>query len=216
MYLMVKVYLLRHGETAWNHEEVFRGQTDVPLNARGRDQAAALGNALKELHLDSPLFVAGPLSRARETAELAASGVGLREIIIEEGFNDMGFGAWEGLSLEKVSRDYPRLFAAWSRQPEVVVFPGGESLGMVAARAGEALSRHTEAVGAGAVVIVSHRAVNKALLCALLGLGQQAFWQFRQDTACLNEIIISDEKPVLVRLNDTCHLGLLQRAGKDF
>ncbi len=215
---MTGIYLLRHGETEWNREEIFRGRSDIPLSDHGCRQAAALGKALAAAGLEDPVFVSGPLSRARETARIAAAACGSTDggIREEEAFNDISFGEWEGKTLPQVASEYPELFKLWRESPQKVVFPGGESLDGTAARAEAALCRLAGSFPGKDLVIVSHRAVNKALLLRLLGFDSSAFWRLQQNTACLNELKYTGPEFIIVRLNDTCHLQDLGRDKSDF
>ncbi len=210
---MADILLIRHGETRWNQEEIFRGQADIPLNDFGRRQAGALGEALFQWKLKDPQFFSSPLSRAYETACIAAAFYKQeKRIVKEEAFNDICFGKWEGKTLPQVRESYPELFALWEKEPEKVTFPGGESLDAIADRTEKAIYRLAFARPHKTKVIISHRAVNKTLLCRLLGLGSNAFWKLRQNTACINELNFTEAGFILVKLNDTCHLMSL---GKD-
>ncbi len=213
---MTKVFLIRHGETEWNREDIFRGRADVPLNSVGRCQAESIAAVLKSLELVNPVFFCSPLKRSRETAEIAASYLATAEVVNDPAFIDICFGQWEGKSLQEVEEEYPLLFKTWVEEPGKVVFPAGESLDTVAERSEKGLYRAVKNNLDRELVIVSHRAVNKALLCRLLSLTQQSFWKIRQDTACLNELDYDYGNFTIVRLNDICHLRSLKRAEKDF
>lgn len=214
---MTNILLIRHGETLWNREEIFRGQADVPLNDFGRSQAAALAEALLKRGLIDPQFVSSPLSRAYETASIAAA-VFKREnkVIKEEAFTDICFGEWEGKNLPEVEDTYPDLYALWQKEPEKVTFPGGENLDTAADRAEKAIYRFARNHPDKTTVIVSHRAINKVLLCRLLGLGSNSFWKLRQNTACINELQFTGAGFILLKLNDTCHLNTLSQDKSDF
>lgn len=209
---MAVIYLLRHGETLWNREEIFRGRADIPLNEFGRRQAKELANVLEKVNLQDPVFITSPLSRARETAEIAAAFNKTLGIIDNSAFIDICFGDWEGKALAEIKTGYPDLYRTWVEHPEKIVFPGGENLESAANRSEKGIREIIDANPNGNFIIVSHRAVNKALLCRLLGMGMEGFWKLRQDTACLNEIHFSKTTFTLVRLNDTCHL---EAPGKD-
>lgn len=213
---MAAIYLVRHGETTWNREEIFRGQADIPLNDFGRRQAAALGATLPGLGLRNPHIVTSPLSRARETAGIIAASFPGSLVVAEQAFTDICFGNWEGKTPAEVAELYPALFQLWADQPDKVIFPGGESLAAVAGRTEQALNRMVVANPEEPIIIVSHRAVNKALLCRLLGLSLGAFWKLQQNTACLNELAYRNSSFILVRLNDTCHLASLGKDKSDF
>ena len=123
---MVNIILIRHGETDWNTEQVFRGRIDVPLNRVGLSQAEAVGLSLKDRDIDA--LYSSPLKRAFETAHMVAKGRKL-EVLSEEGFIDINFGLWQGISHQEVKADFKDLYARWINEPHKVTFPEGESLG---------------------------------------------------------------------------------------
>ncbi len=214
---MRRIILARHGQTAWNREEVFRGTADIPLNDFGKEQARALGKKIESLQLKNPLIISSPLERARETAERCSEAVKGRQALVNQGFTDINFGDWQGKSKAEVQQVQPELYRQWLADPASVAFPGGETLEKTANRAWETLNQLVSKHRVHDLVIVSHRVVNKAILCLLLGAGLQAFWKIKQDTACLN-ILEYDGRTFMIRtLNDTCHLQpLAQGDAADF
>ncbi|HOL17667.1 MAG TPA: histidine phosphatase family protein [Bacillota bacterium] len=202
---MSRIYLIRHGQTAWNKEEIFRGTIDVPLDDYGKKQAAALGKALQIRNLKDPLFFSSPLKRAAETAQIAASFLDCG-FVTEQAFTDLNFGRWQGQAKTEIARLYPDLFRQWLTEPQEIVFPGGGSLAEVTERAEAALYRLAQKNQNRDLVIVTHRVVTKVLLCRLLGAGLSAFWKIKQDTTCLNVLEYSGSAFVVESMNDTCHL----------
>ena len=203
---MTTIYLIRHGQTAWNREEVFRGRADIPLNETGRKEALLTGEYLKGVKMDS--VCSSSLSRAVETAEAIARCQD-REVQILDGLIDIDFGRWQGVSHEEVREKYGELYRQWKDTPHLVRFPGGESLEEVRERSlraiHEAILNHAEET----LVMVSHRVVNKIVLCGLLGLDNSHFWQIGQDTGCIN-ILEFGEGFTLRRLNDSSHLAAIE------
>jgi broad specificity phosphatase PhoE len=161
-----RLIFVRHGETAWNAEGRLQGQHEVPLNARGRDQAASAGRLLRhwlgartdEL-LDATGFVASPMLRTRETLRLFLGALGRadQEVSFDDRLKEMSFGDWEGLTWADLKRSDPAALRArkadkWGFRP-----PGGESYAMLAARVAGWLgsrSRDTLAVSHGGVARV--------------------------------------------------------------
>ena len=196
-------WLIRHGETEWNRQQVFRGRIDVPLNQLGRRQAELLGEHFRPHRVDA--VYSSPLRRALETAQAIARPHGL-EVRTVEGLTDIDYGGWQGLPREEVERTYPDLYRLWEQSPHLVRMPGGESLEEVRRRAyaafSEIRSRHPDQN----VVIVAHRVVNKVLICALLGLDNSHFWRIRQDNCGITTFIEDHRGLVLMGHNDLCHL----------
>ncbi len=206
---MTEIYLIRHGQTDWNREEIFRGRADRPLNEAGGWEAAAIGRALANVTVD--FIYSSPLIRAQETARPIASAHGLK-ITPLAGIIDIDYGDWQGLSHEQAKEQYPELYRKWRDHPERVEFPGGESLSLVRERAMSAFKEVVAGHPGQSGVVVSHRVVNKVILCALLGLDNSHFWEIKQDTAAINIIRCENKGTVIQVLNDTCHLKIL---GKD-
>jgi len=200
---MTEIILIRHGETDWNREQVFRGRIDVALNEVGVTQARALHASLKDTEIDG--IYSSPLSRAFETARIVGENRN-GDIRIEEGFIDINFGAWQGLSHQEVKEAYKDLYATWLTQPQAVTFPDGESLQEVRRRSMEGLEAVIKNNPGKTLALVSHRVVLKVLLCTILGLELSQFWYLRQDTCAINRIAHDGGKFFLTLLNDTCHL----------
>ena len=163
---MAEIILARHGETQWNVEEIFRGRIDVELNETGVKQAELLAKYLSALQIDA--IYSSPLKRALKTAEMIASHHKL-DVEIAPGLIDFDYGKWQGLSHQEVKDKYKELYAEWRQNPHRVKMPSGERLDDVRKRAlgvvDEVIAKHD-----GTVVLVSHRVVNKVLICALIGL----------------------------------------------
>lgn len=204
------LYLIRHGRTAWNREEVFRGRTDVPLDEVGRKEAYLLARRLKDEGLSA--LYSSPLSRAKETAEIIAAELGLRVQLAPQ-LIDLGFGLWEGLSVQEVKARFGRLYSLWLEEPHRLRFPEGEDLEAVRRRVVEFVEALKEQHPGERVAVVSHRVVLKVLICSLLGLGLEAFWRVAQGTAALNQFRWRDGLWEVRLLNDTCHLHALGGEG---
>jgi broad specificity phosphatase PhoE len=95
----MRLLLVRHGETAWNKDEVFRGRFDVELNGRGLEQARLTAGALSALELAA--VYSSPLSRAYETARQIA-GPHRLSVAIEPALTDIDYGTWQGMSHQQV------------------------------------------------------------------------------------------------------------------
>ncbi len=160
----VELYLARHGQTDWNLAKRIQGSTDNPLNAKGREQAAALGAALSGL--EPARIVTSALARARETAAIAFPGRPSEPLA---GLNERSFGRFEGMDESKASADELEAFKRRSRDPEDAL-DGGESLSSQAARVAKTVREILAGTPAGPIVIVSHGGVTPLILGSLLGL----------------------------------------------
>ena len=200
---MTRIIIARHGETDWNVSEVFRGRLDVELNETGLAQAEALGQHLAGLTVEA--VYSSPLKRALDTARSVAGHHGL-EVSVARGLVDFNYGAWQGLTHQEVKERHAELYHRWLVEPHLVTMPDGESLDDVAERARQVVENVVTS-HEGTVVLVSHRVVNKVLICSLLGLDNSHFWNIRQDVAGMTIFEYEDGRFVLTRHNDTSHLG---------
>jgi len=207
---MTRIYLVRHGQTAWNKEEIFRGRTDVPLNETGLREAQLAGEYFREMEIHA--IYSSPLLRALETAQKIAE-VQRLEVRSLQGIIDMCFGEWEGQSLKDVQEKDGQRFQQWKNEPHLVKIPGGETLDDVRDRAMAVLEKTIKSHSGKTLLFVSHRVVNKVILCSILGLDNSHFWQIGQDTTAINLIQHRDGKYVLSLLNEACHLKRLQPEG---
>jgi len=207
---MTALIIIRHCETAWNVNEVFRGRLDIPLNEKGFTQADLLETYLADKKLEA--IYSSPLQRARQTAAPLARSRRL-EAYVEPKLIDLDFGTWQGLSLSEVEQRSGKLYQEWQEHPERVRFPGGEGLEEVRERASglaaDVMKKHE-----GNVVLVSHRVVNRVLICALLGLDNSHFWNIRQDNGGITVFQCKGGRSVLVSHNDTSYLRPLDNQGR--
>ena len=208
---MVKLILARHGETTWNIEKIYRGRADVSLDEMGIKQAELLGKYLSNWGLEA--IHSSPLRRALDTANIVARYQKIN-VHITEDLIDFDYGEWQSLPEQEVKRLYPTLHHEWRNNPHKVKMPGGESLEDVRRRALKVV-RDVLARYQGSVILVSHRVVNKVLICSLLGLGNPYFWNIKQDVGGITVFNYVDERFVLTRHNDTSHLKELQKSMLD-
>ena len=175
----MKLILARHGETAWNAEGRYQGQEDIPLSEVGEAQARALGERLRHVHIDRA--VASPLKRALRTAELALGEDRVAKLTTDAGLMEIAHGTWEGLLAAEIRERDPARLEAWRHAPHEVLMPEGESLQHVIDRAWPALARACEGLGEhDTLLVVAHDAVNRVLLCKVLGLPLSRLWTFRR------------------------------------
>jgi len=201
----MRILLARHGETRWNAEGRYQGQVDVPLSEVGEAQARLLGDRLGDERMDGP--VAWPLSRARRTAELAFGAARESMLQLDPGLAEIAHGTWEGLLASEIGAMDGERLRAWREAPETVLMPQGESLQQVLDRAWPALARASSGLAAeDTLLVVAHDAVNRVLLCRILGLPLSRLWTFRQAPTTINLLEGQDVDHLeLVRLNDCTH-----------
>ena len=204
-----RLVLVRHGETDWNREGRFQGQIDIPLNSNGRAQAEAASRFLAEVPIDRAYTSA--MARPRQTAEaILAKHPGV-PLTSTTGLLEIGHGLWEGRLEREIAEGWPQLLTDWKERPQTVQMPQGETVHDVWQRSLDTWNR----IAAGldereTALVVAHDAVNKTILCALLGLGPEAIWAIKQGNGGVTVIDYPDGaggEPVVTCLNLTGHLG---------
>lgn len=144
---MLDILLIRHGETDWNVDKRLQGHIDIPLNAEGQRQAAALGRALENEPLDA--IYASDLQRARDTAQAVAKLQG-KTVQIDPALRERCYGGFEGLQHHDIQQRYPEDFAAWKSRELDARYPAGE-------RIAETMREFSER-SVGAVSAIAHLA----------------------------------------------------------
>jgi broad specificity phosphatase PhoE len=203
---MLELLIIRHGETAWNAGEVFRGRVQIPLSEKGIKQAELLGQYLSEKKINA--IYCSPLERAVKTALPIAKKQNL-EVKALDGLNDLDFGEWEGLSVPEVKIRYKEAYEYWLKRPDVAPIPGGETIETARKRVMKALDEIMTAHKEGTLVIVTHRVIAKILECALLGLDNSHFWYIDQDTCGVTTFLHNGYFFVLKHHNDVSFLKSL-------
>ena len=191
------IYLLRHGEVDSSRPRRFLGQSDVPLNANGINQARQVSLALADISFQH--VFSSPLSRALLTAELV-SGYPQKAIQPIEAFKEINLGAWEGLTATEVQEKYP---GTYEQRGEIMGSfrpPAGESFTDVAARALPALHDIAHS-SPGPILIVAHAGVNRALLASLQHTPIDALLTIPQNYCCVNILSCSNNVLSVQQIN---------------
>ncbi len=198
---MATLLLLRHGRTTANASGGLAGRQPVELDDTGRAQAAKVGERLRPLPLAA--VVTSPLIRCRQTVELALPDA---QPVVEEDLTEAGYGDWEGQSLKTLAKE--PLWRVVQAHPSAVVFPNGEAMAAMSARAIAAVrtwdARVTAERGPEALWLAcSHGDVIKAIVADAMGLHLDQFQRIVADPASVTVIRYTPGRPFLVRSNDT-------------
>ena len=201
---MLRLYLVRHGESAWNELQLYTGQQNVPLSEKGHAQAQRLAERMHMIPLEQ--IYASPLLRAHDTAKPIAESKNM-PLCLDERLAEIHHGEWEGNPASVIREQYEDTYRAWRNQPHTVTMPDGESLNDVSQRVQlflqDALARHHE----GNVLIVSHDAVLRVIVVQTLLMGLEYFWRWRFDNASLSVLErVQDGHFRLALLNDIHYL----------
>lgn len=201
-----RIYLIRHGQTDWNKEQRFQGQTDIPLNMTGRAQARSLRKALQD-QMPFDRIVASDLQRARETAEIINAGYAA-PLILDPAFRELCFGKWEGMIFKDIKEQYPLEAKYWSTAPHLLHIAGGESLQELFGRVWPRFVYWTQQKDYCRMAVVCHGGVCGALLCGLLNKPLSELVTYIHGNTAVN-VAELDEKGIyhVARLNDQSHLG---------
>ena len=201
---MATVVLLRHARSTANGSGVLAGRSPgVALDRSGEQQAAALVERLAGVPLVE--IVSSPLTRCRSTVEPLAQARNL-EPVTEADLSEVDYGEWTGRELKTLFKE--PLWAVVQQHPSAAVFPAGEGLAGVQARAVRAVRAHdariTTKLGPGAVwLLCSHGDVIKAILADALGQHLDSFQRIVVDPASVSVVRYTDTRPFVLRVNDT-------------
>ena len=204
-----RIFLIRHGETNWNKEGRFQGQIDIPLNYNGKDQARKTFEYLKNISFNKAF--SSSMHRPYETAQIILQNNKGLKIEKIDSLAEISHGLWEGKLEAEIREKWPSLLKNWHEKPEEVIMPEGESIKDVSERSIEAFNKiclsqeddeHT--------LIVAHDAVNKTLICNILGMNYSNIWMIKQGNGGITVIDLFNDpskSPVISALNITTHLG---------
>ena len=204
-----RVILVRHGETDWNKQGRFQGQIDIQLNQTGKKQAQAASQFLKNISIQKAF--SSPLSRPKETAQIILQEHPGIEIFLKDNLKEIGHGKWEGKLESEIQSDWPDLLKTWKIFPEKVQMPAGENIKEVSTRSITGWMEICKSLKDNeTALVVAHDAVNKTILCHLLGLMHSDIWMIKQGNGGVTVIDLSqkeDQPDQIACLNITSHLG---------
>ncbi len=208
---VTRVYLVRHGETAWNLERRFQGHLDVPLSAVGLEQARAVASWLAEQGVGFAALYSSDLARAAQTARVIGERLRLTPVYSER-LREVHGGEWQGLLVEEVEARYPGQMAEWHRKIDSFIVPGGESIPSVQERIFAFYEAIVDKHKGEAVVLVSHGAALAALIAAIHGWDLVNTWHTKRarmgNTAVtVIEIDSSTGKSATPLFNSSSHLS---------
>ncbi|MFN3002359.1 histidine phosphatase family protein [Mycolicibacterium wolinskyi] len=196
--------LLRHGRSTSNTAHTLAGRSEgVDLDDRGVEQAAGVVARIGDLPVRA--IVRSPLLRCRRTVEPLAAALGL-EPIVDEGLTEVDYGGWTGRKIADLVKE--PLWSVVQAQPSAAVFPDGEGLAQVQARAVAAVRRRdrelAEEHGADVLwVACTHGDVIKAVLADALGVHLDGFQRITADPASMSVIRYTDLRPFVMHINHT-------------
>ncbi len=208
--MSITLYFLRHGETQSSQSGSFCGVLDLDLTPEGHQMAAEFAAAYQGHEWDA--VFCSPLRRSLDTARPLCDALGL-EVQKRDGLMEIAYGAWEGMTQADVNRQFHDDYVRWLADPGWNAPNGGERGVDVARRGTAVLDEILQTHRTGNILIVSHKATIRIMLCSLLGID---FGRYRDridaPTASLTIVEMTDRGPLLRRLADRAHLSEALRA----
>lgn len=203
--MKLTLYLLRHGQTALSREDVFCGSgLDPELTSEGFEMAQAFLNAYRETGWRA--VYSSSLRRSITTAQPLCHALGL-DLQVRAELNEIAYGKWEGLTKEKVNQEYHDDYVSWLADPAWHAPTGGELAHVIARRGLQIIEEIQQQFTAGNILIVSHKATIRIILCSLLGID---VGRFRYRLVCpvgsVSSVEFTVNGPMLQTLADRSHL----------
>ncbi|HBE33968.1 MAG TPA: histidine phosphatase family protein [Cyanobacteria bacterium UBA11368] len=165
--MSLKLYFIRHGETIYSRTGSYSGEIDPDLTPEGHKMAAAFAKAYQSLPWEA-IYVS-PMKRTIATAKPLCDAVGI-EMQLRDGLKEMKYGAWEGQTPEFVKENYQDDYVRWLTEPAWNPPTGGETAVQLASRASLVIAEIEQKHPNGNVLVVSHKATIRIILCSLLGI----------------------------------------------
>lgn len=201
---MLKMYLIRHGETDWNVQERIQGLSDIELNANGVMQAHQLAAHLETEGNFSRIY-ASPLQRSYETAQIIAARLGL-PVVRDSRLVERSLGQLEGLTMGEIEAQFPDVYRAWHEggvRPHIL---GEESREDFDRRAREFVEDTRAEHPGGKIIVVTHGGTLAMIVAAALKLQVEHGLPFHIDNSSISIVQWGERGARLRLLNDTCHL----------
>ena len=201
---MVKVILVRHGETDWNRaRRIQGGNSDTQLNQRGWQQVESLALRLKQEKIQA--IYSSPLQRAQDTAR-AIAGYHQLSVETELSLREIEVGELEGVSIAEMGKHLSQLLIRYSQGEELPKIPGGESLTEVQQRVWSTVQRLVDKHSDGVLVVVSHYFSILTAVCSVLNLPLHQIDKLRLNSGSISILTFDEKATRLILFNDTCHL----------
>ncbi|MHC5598404.1 MAG: histidine phosphatase family protein [Nostoc sp.] len=202
--MSLTLYFLRHGQTECSRNNSFCGSIDSELTPEGLEMAKAFASAYSSM--DWTAIFCSPMRRTVLTAKPLCESIGM-EPQFRDGLKEINYGLWEGKTPEVISREYHDDYIRWSADPAWNAPSGGEMAVTIASRAIQVIEEIKQNYNSGNVLVVSHKATIRTILCSLLGIDVGRF-RFRLGcpVASVSIVEFTSHGPLLKVLADRSHL----------
>ncbi|MEH1843800.1 MAG: histidine phosphatase family protein [Nostoc sp.] len=202
--MSLTIYFFRHGQTECSRNNSFCGSIDSELTPEGLEMAKAFADAYS--FMDWTAIFSSPMRRTVLTAKPLCEAIGM-EPQLRDGLKEINYGLWEGKTPEVISREYHDDYIRWSADPAWYAPNGGEMAVTIASRAIQVIEEIKQNYTSGNVLVVSHKATIRIILCSLLGIDVGRF-RFRLGcpVASVSIVEFTSHGPLLKALADRTHL----------
>jgi len=199
------LYFLRHGQTTCSRENLFCGSVDSQLTPEGHQMAEAFAGAYQ--HTPWSAVFSSPMQRTRDTAKPLCQAIGLQPEL-RDGLREINYGEWESKTVAAVSQEFHDDYLRWTADPAWYPPTGGELAVTIAARALMVIEEIKQQYQSGNVLIVSHKATIRIVLCSLLGIDVGRFrYRLTCPVGSVSIVEFSTHGPLLHVLGDRTHLS---------
>ena len=198
------LYFLRHGETTSSQTGGYCGTLDPDLTPAGHEMARDFAAAYRDLPWEA--VFCSPLKRAVATAQPLCEAVGLTPKL-RDGLKEIAYGQWEGKTPEEVNREFHDEYVSWLADPGWYLPTGGERGVDIARRSSLVLDEIEQSLPSGNVLVVSHKATTRIMLCSLLGIDVGRYRdRISLAVAALSIVEMTKQGPLLRVLGDRSYL----------
>ena len=202
--MSLTIYFLRHGETASSQTGTYCGRLNIDLTAEGVQMAEDFAKAYQEIPWK--VVYSSPLQRTIATAKPLCDALGIT-LQVRSGLKEIFYGEWEGKTPEEVNRDFHDEYVCWLADPGWNSPTGGEKGIDIARRSSEVLEEIEQTHRSGNVLVVSHKATIRIMLCSLLGIDVGRFRdRIGMPVASVSIVEMAERGPLLHKIGDRAHL----------
>ncbi|MBD2343825.1 histidine phosphatase family protein [Anabaena subtropica] len=202
--MSLNLYLLRHGQTECSRNNAFCGSIDSELTPEGLEMAKAFASIYSSLPWTA--IFSSPMQRTIDTAEPLSQAIGMKPEL-RDGLKEINYGKWEGKTPKQINLEYHDDYIRWSADPAWYAPTDGEMAITIASRAMKVIEEIKHLYTSGNVLVVSHKATIRIILCSLLGIDVGRFrYRLGCPVASVSVVEFTSHGPILQALADRTHL----------
>jgi probable phosphoglycerate mutase len=198
------VLLVRHGHVPGIEPATFRGRADFQLTDQGLAEAQRTGKWIADRWRPTIVYTS-PQQRCIDTGHAIATPCHAETKVLPY-LDDLDYGQWQSKTHEAAAAEFPSVFRRWKTEPQLVRFPGGESLQDLLTRAADAVRVAIERHPSQTIVMVSHDSLNRAMLMHLLDQPLSTYWKLEQAPCAVNVLTLLPDGAQINGINQTDHL----------